>query len=74
MTADPRAVLAVYDALAAKQAGAELSPVGFQALRGPITAAARYAYEQEVLPRRVEFDELVEATCSALGVSADRLG
>ncbi|WP_217169371.1 hypothetical protein [Streptomyces sp. AC512_CC834] len=88
--ANPKAVLAVYDALAdaaASSASAaasaadrqtagpvSLSPVGFAALRGPVTAASRYAYEQEVLPRRVEFDELVDRTCSALGVNPARLG
>jgi hypothetical protein len=71
---DPKAVLAVYDALAEATASAELSPVGFAALRGPVTAAARYAFEQEVLPRPVEFDELVDRTCAALGVTPQRLG
>lgn len=78
---DPKAVLAVYDALAeaaatsAPAAGpVNLSPVGFDGLRGPVTDAARYAYEQGVLPRRVEFDELVDRTCAALGVTASRLG
>ncbi|NKQ53172.1 hypothetical protein HFP15_09785 [Amycolatopsis sp. K13G38] len=72
---DPKSVLAVYDALAEAITGpAELNPVGFEALRAPVTRVARYAYEQEVLPRRVEFDELVERTCSVLGVPASRLG
>jgi 4,5-dihydroxyphthalate decarboxylase len=77
----PKAILAVYDALheAAAATGpapapVELTPVGLAALRGPVTQAATYAYEQGVLPRRVEFDELVESTCSALGVQASRLG
>lgn len=65
--ADARAVLAVYDALAAQV------PAGFDTLRGPVTEVARYAREQQVLPRDVSFDELVDRTCSALGVSASRL-
>jgi 4,5-dihydroxyphthalate decarboxylase len=75
--ADPKAVLAVYDALAAAAAPTadpvDLNPVGFDALRGPVTEASRYAYQQQVLPRPVEFDELVERTCAALGVPASRL-
>lgn len=78
---DPKTVLAVYDALAEAAAATgpaptpvDLNPVGFAALRGPVTDAARYAHEQGVLPRPVEFDELVERTCAALGVAASRLG
>ncbi|UKD57015.1 hypothetical protein L3Q65_09920 [Amycolatopsis sp. FU40] len=73
--ADAKAVLAVYDALAAqvRNGPAELNPVGFEALRGPVTEVARYALEQQVLPRAVSFDELVDGTCAALGVSASRL-
>jgi hypothetical protein len=73
--ADAKAVLAVYDALAAqvRNGPAELNPVGFAALRGPVTEVARYALEQQVLPRAVSFDELVDRTCAALGVSASRL-
>ncbi|GAB3347831.1 hypothetical protein [Amycolatopsis echigonensis] len=73
--ADAKAVLAVYDALAAqvRNGPAELNPVGFEALRGPVTEVARYALEQQVLPRAVSFDELVDRTCAALGVSASRL-
>jgi 4,5-dihydroxyphthalate decarboxylase len=72
--ADPKAVLAVYDALADAVSGSALNPAGFAALRGPVALASRYAYEQGVLPRPVEFDELVERTCAALGVAASRLG
>ncbi|WP_344860696.1 hypothetical protein [Amycolatopsis ultiminotia] len=79
--ADPKAVLAVYDALAEAAAATgpapasvEFNPVGFTALRGPFTTAARYAFEQQVLPRLVEFDELVERTGAVLGVPASRLG
>jgi 4,5-dihydroxyphthalate decarboxylase len=75
-----KAVLSVYDALreAAAATGpapapVELNPVGFAALRGPVTQAATYAYEQGVLPRRVEFDELMRQTATALGVDPDRL-
>lgn len=74
------AVVAMYDAMRAvaaadRAAGAvDPNPVGFEALRGPVTLAARYALEQEVLPRAVEFDELVEQSCVALGVTPARLG
>ncbi|KPI11558.1 hypothetical protein OK074_2890 [Actinobacteria bacterium OK074] len=77
----PAAVLAAYDALRAvtvaqqKASGpVDFAPAGFAALRGPVTQAAAYAYEQGVLPRPVDFDELVERTCAALGVSPARLG
>ncbi|GAB3141558.1 ABC transporter substrate-binding protein [Amycolatopsis stemonae] len=65
--ADAKEVLAVYDALATKVLA------GFEALRGPVTEVARYAWEQQVLPREVSFGELVDRTCSVLGVSASRL-
>ncbi|MET7573962.1 hypothetical protein ABZT04_36570 [Streptomyces sp. NPDC005492] len=74
------AVLAAYDAmrsvLTAKEDGGPvpLHPVGFEALRGAFTKAAAYALEQDVLPRAVDYDELVERTCSALGVPPSRLG
>lgn len=75
-----KAVLAVYDALRAavaagpaESAPVDLTPVGFDALRAPLTQAAAYAHQQGVLPRPVEFDELVEQTCAALGVRPDRL-
>jgi 4,5-dihydroxyphthalate decarboxylase len=74
------AILAAYDAMrevteAAAEPGPILRhPVGLAALRGPFTQAAAYALEQEVLPKPVEFDELIDRTCTALGVSASRLG
>jgi len=74
------AVLAVYDAIAAtleeRQTGGGpiMEPVGFAALRPAFTAAATYAWEQDLLPRKVDYDELVERTASALGVTAERLG
>jgi 4,5-dihydroxyphthalate decarboxylase len=75
-----KAVLAVYDALrdavattSPATAPVNLTPVGFDALRAPVTQAATYAYQQGVLPRPVEFDELVEQTCAALGTRPDRL-
>ncbi|MFG2659150.1 hypothetical protein [Streptomyces sp. NPDC048425] len=71
------AVLAAYDAMraaASSTASAAVDPTGFAGLRGPVTRAAAYALEQEVLPRAVEFDELVDRTCAALGVPASRLG
>ncbi|WP_423183501.1 hypothetical protein [Arthrobacter sp. NyZ413] len=74
------AVLGLYDAvseqLEARKTGSgiPLEPYGFEALRPAVTAAASYAWEQELLPRPVEYDELVSATCTALGVAASRLG
>lgn len=70
------AVCAAYDAMhaVATAAAADFSPVGFEALRGPVSQAAAYALEQGVLPRRVEFDDLVERSCAALGVRPSRLG
>jgi 4,5-dihydroxyphthalate decarboxylase len=56
-------VRAVYDALADAASGSAASgppglrPTGFEAVRGPVTAAVSYAYDQQVLPRSVEFDE-----------------
>lgn len=76
----PAAVLAAYDAmrsvLSAKEEGGPvaLHPVGFEALRAAFTKAAAYALEQDVIPRAVDYDELVERTCVALGVTPDRLG
>ena len=72
------AICGIYDALSAELAAersdgpVDLVPVGFQALRGPIDRAAKFAFEQEILPRSVEFDELVSATCRA-GVGPERL-
>ncbi|WP_329059351.1 hypothetical protein OG511_42250 [Streptomyces sp. NBC_01453] len=74
------AILAAYDAMqAVLTAGAEpgpvpLHPVGFNALRSAFTKAAAYALEQDVIPRAVDYDELVERSCAALGVSPSRLG
>ncbi|HEU5025598.1 MAG TPA: hypothetical protein VFV01_11825 [Spirillospora sp.] len=75
------AVCAAYDAMRKvveslpRGAGpVDLNPVGFAALRGAVSRAAAYALEQGVLPRPVEFDELVDASCAALGVPASRLG
>ncbi|TDD84383.1 hypothetical protein E1293_13015 [Actinomadura darangshiensis] len=74
------AICAAYDAMsaavadAARPGSADLNPVGFEALRGPLSQAAAYALEQEVLPRAVEFDELVSRSCAALGVVPARLG
>jgi len=78
--ANAEAVCRIYDALADRLAATRaegavpLTPVGFEALRGPVSQAARYALEQQILPRPVEFDELVARTCDALGVPASRLG
>ncbi|WP_435136242.1 hypothetical protein [Actinacidiphila sp. bgisy144] len=70
------AVLAMYDAMreVAAKDPAGTNPAGFEALRGPVALAARYAREQDVLVRPVEFDELVERSCAALGVTPARLG
>lgn len=68
------AILAAYDAMRAAAGPADVDPVGFTALRGAVTQAAAYALEQEVLPGPVDFDDLVERSCSALGVPPSRLG
>lgn len=74
------AVLAAYDAMRARLAEKEeggpvaLHPVGFEGLRAAFTKAAAYALEQDVIPRAVDYDELVERTCTALGVAPSRLG
>ncbi|MEU6139572.1 hypothetical protein ABZ848_04340 [Streptomyces sp. NPDC047081] len=68
------AVLAAYDALSAVTGADGSHPVGFAALRGPVAQAAAYALDQEVLPRPVDFDDLVERSCTALGVAPARLG
>ena len=74
------AILDLYDAvsgqLEARKAGPgiPLEPYGFEALRPAVTAAAQYAWEQDLLPRPVHYDELVAATSTALGVPASRLG
>jgi 4,5-dihydroxyphthalate decarboxylase len=65
------AICAIYDAISAVSAQ---DSVGFGALRAPLSLAAAYALEQEVLPRAVDFDELVAQSCAALGVSPSRLG
>ncbi|UDY23928.1 hypothetical protein [Nocardioides sp. Kera G14] len=77
----PGAILAMYDALAADlearnadRTGPPLNPVGFAALRPAVESAARFAEAQGLLPRPVVYDELVERTSVALGVSSDRLG
>lgn len=76
----PAAVCAIYDAMAETLASTgtkgpvDFTPVGFAALRGAVSQAAAYALEQEVLPRPVDFDELVAQTCEALGVPPSRLG
>jgi 4,5-dihydroxyphthalate decarboxylase len=74
------AICAIYDALAESLAASrprgpvDFTPAGFAALRGPVSQAADYALEQDVLPRPVDFDELVAQTCDALGVPPSRLG
>jgi 4,5-dihydroxyphthalate decarboxylase len=57
----------------AERGDALAEPYGFSGLRGPFERAAQFAYEQEVLPRLVPFDEIVGRTCEALSVSADAL-
>ncbi|MFJ8989521.1 hypothetical protein ACIRQH_03925 [Streptomyces sp. NPDC102279] len=74
------AILAAYDAMHAVLTAGEhdgpvaLHPVGFNALRGAFTKAAAYALEQNVIPRAVDYDELIERTCAALDVPPARLG
>ena len=76
----PAALLAAYDAMrsvltAQEQGGpVALHPVGFEGLRPAFTKAAAYALEQDVIPRAVDYDELVERSCAALGVTRSRLG
>jgi len=77
----PGAVCGMYDALAAVlesrnagTSGPPLSPYGFEGLRPAVTAAARFAWDQGLLARRVDYDELVGGTSEALGVPASRLG
>ncbi len=79
--AHPDAVLAMYDTLAAtlrtrdeSDDGLPVNPVGFEALRPAVTAAARFAHAQGLLPRELGYDELVSRTCAALGVDPSRLG
>lgn len=74
-------ICGVYDAIAellrSRQAGRDepfSEPFGFEALRPAVTAAARFAWEQELLPRKVDYDELVDRTSSVLGVAPSRLG
>jgi 4,5-dihydroxyphthalate decarboxylase len=66
----PEAICATYDAMAAL----DPSAAGFDHLRAPVSLAARFAQEQGVLTRPVEFDDLVQQTCSALEVDPKRLG
>lgn len=74
------AICAMYDAMRETAAATpadgpvDLSPMGFAALRGPAAKAAAYALEQEVLPRPVTYDDLVDRACAALGVPPARLG
>lgn len=74
------AVLAAYDAMKsvltadAEPGPVPLHPVGFEALRGAFTKAAAYAHEQGVTERAVDYDEIVERSCAALGVTPARLG
>jgi 4,5-dihydroxyphthalate decarboxylase len=71
----PEVMLAVYSALRAAsiappQDGFDLTPTGFDAMRATFAKAASYALEQRILPRPVEFDELVQATREAIGLPA----
>lgn len=74
------AVLGVYDGISAALAERRVAgepvtePFGFAALRPAVSAAAAFAWEQDLLPRRVEYDELVARTSEALGVDPSRLG
>ena len=74
-------ICAVYDAMSARlrdgrngSGSIGMEPCGFRELRGPFSQAAQFALEQEVLPRPVDFDEVIARTCHALGVDASRLG
>lgn len=75
------AILHCYDSIASsllsrrtKDGSPVTEPFGFAALQPAVTAAARYAWEQELLPRQVSYEEIVERTASELGVAASRLG
>lgn len=74
------AILAAYDAMKsvltadAEPGPVPLHPVGFAALRGAFTKAAAYAHEQGVIEHAVDYDEIVERSCAALGVTPARLG
>lgn len=75
------AICAMYDAMSEVLAHGRnghgevaMEPCGFDALRGPFSQAAAFALEQEVLPRPVDYDEVVAQSCEALGVAASRLG
>lgn len=78
----PHAVCALYDALAGRLRAANAAqtnelpfhPVGFEALRPAVTAAARLADDQGLLPRPVDYDDLVARTCEALGIQPSRFG
>lgn len=77
----PEAVCAMYDAVAEdlrarnqRTAGLPMNPVGFEALRPAIAAAARFADDQGLLARTVDYDEIVTRTCAALGTAPTRLG
>jgi 4,5-dihydroxyphthalate decarboxylase len=67
----PDVVLAIYEALRPVAVeppvdGFDLTPVGFDAMRETFAKASAYAFAQGILPRPVEFDELVESTEAAL--------
>lgn len=72
-------VLAAYDALKKsvdserQQGPVNFTPCGFDALRGPFTRAAKFAFEQGVLTEQVDFEEVVDRSCAALGVHKIRL-
>jgi 4,5-dihydroxyphthalate decarboxylase len=74
------AICAMYDALSGAlrsnngAADVIMEPAGFAALRAPLSQAAEFALQQEILPRRVEIDEVVSGACDALAVPASRLG
>ena len=73
-------ICAIYDAMrdvvadSAESGAAQRDSAGFEALRGPISEAAAFALDQQVLPRAVDFDELVAQSCDALAVPPSRLG
>ena len=77
---DPKAVLAVYDDWSRPSRPTAHGGSGrSEPRRVRRSARARHRrfplrIQQGLLPRRVEFDELVDRTCAALGVTASRLG
>ena len=75
---NPSSVLKAYDAMivAARKANTgpiAYEPFGAEAMRGPISLASKFAFEQGVIPHPVSYDDLLSETCETLGVPLSRL-